>query len=338
MSQDIKTKRKMTAILRVLQESHGPLGSTSIAERLSWQGIDLSERNIRNYLVQSDRLMWTDNLGRRGRKLTELGTHELEKALVVDKVGFVSARVDELAYQMDFDLSSRKGSVILNISTVALNDTRAALEVMHDIYASGLGMGRLLALGAPGERIGNYRVPEGQFAFGTICSVSINGIMLRKNIYMSSRFGGLLQMVAEHPRRFSEIIMYDGTSLDPLEIFIRGHMTSVAQIAQTGSGMLGASFREITLMALPEVKRLIELSEKVGIGGLLAIGSPNQPLLDIPVSHGRVGLVVPGGLNPVAAVVEAGIRVKSTAMSTLCDFGILLEYTQAQKAIHEKGF
>jgi len=337
MSEDIKTKRQMMAILRVLQESEGPLGSTSIAERLAWQGVELSERNIRNYLSEADSLRWTENLGRRGRRLTDYGLRELERALVVDKVGFVSARVDDLAYRMNFDINTGQGSVILNVSTVPLNDGRAALEIMLQVFKAGLGMGRLLALAAPGERIGTYRVPEGFFGFGTICSVSINGILLRANIHTASKFGGLLQMVAEKPRRFSEIINYDGSSLDPLEIFIRGHMTSVAQITQTGSGTLGASFREVTMAALPEVRRLIALSERIGIGGLLAVGSPNQPLLDIPVSRGRVGLVVPGGLNPVAAVVEAGIQARSTAMSTLCEFSNLIEYTQAKRAAGGKG-
>ena len=72
--------------------------------------------------------------------------------------------------------------------------------------------------------------------------------------------------------------------------------------------------------------RLAALSEKAGLGGLFATGSPNQPLLDIPVGQGRVGLVVCGGLNPVAAVVEAGIPVASTAMSTLCEFEALKHY------------
>lgn len=337
MLEDLKTKRQMTAILRVLQESEGPLGSTSISERLGWQGIELSERNIRNYLAEADRMRWTRNLGRRGRSLTDLGAGELERSLVVDKVGFVSALVDELAYRMAFDVHQRKGSVIMNVSTVALADAPAALRTICRIFKLGMGMGELMSLAGPGERIGTYLVPEGRFAFGTVCSVTINGILLRANIYTFSRFGGLLQMVVQKPQRFSEIINYDGSSLDPLEIFIRGRMTSIGRIAQTGSGTLGASFREVTMAALPEVRKLVALSEKCGIGGFLAVGSPNQPLLDIPVSRGRVGLVVAGGLNPVAAVVEQGIPAKLTAMSTMCDFDDLVHYSRAMKVAAGMG-
>lgn len=335
---DIKTRRKMIAILRVLHNAERPLGSQKIAETLLFSGIDLGERTVRNYLAQADELGWTENLGRRGRRLTSQGAHELEAALVVDKVGFVSAKVDTLAYQMSFDPATRQGLVILNISTVSCRDTRAAISRIIEAYDAKMGMGRYVALGGPGEKIGAFVVPRDCFAIGTICSVSVNGVFLHANIACASRFGGLLELEKGQPRRFTQIITYDGSSLDPLEIFIRGQMTSVSEAVHTGSGMVGASFREVPAVALPEVRRLSDLLEDVGLGGVLAIGSPNQPLLDIPVGQGRVGLVVLGGLNPVAAVVETGIAVTSTAMSTLCDFNDLVDYHNLELAASKKGF
>jgi hypothetical protein len=181
-------------------------------------------------------------------------------------------------------------------------------------------------VGKPGELIGDCRVPEGRLAIGTICSVSINGLFQHARIPTRSRFGGLLQIEQGRPKRFTQIINYDGTSLDPLEIFIRGHMTSVAQAATTGSGIIGASFREVPSVALPEVRRLAALSKKIGLGGVYAFGLPSQPLLDIPVARGCAGLVVTGGLNPVAAIVESGIATTSAAMRTLSEFRELMDY------------
>ncbi|HNT35016.1 MAG TPA: winged-helix domain-containing protein, partial [bacterium] len=106
---DINTRRKIVAILRELHDSERPLGSTRIGEALQAQGIDLSERTVRHYLGLTDKAGLTANMGKRGRKLTPQGERELESALVVDKVGFVAARVDSLAYQMSFSLSKRKG-------------------------------------------------------------------------------------------------------------------------------------------------------------------------------------------------------------------------------------
>ena len=322
-----KTERNMVAILRSLRDAPGPLGAERVAERLLASGTDLSERAVRNYLAQADANGWTHNLGRRGRSLTAAGRHEVDGALVMDKVGFVSARVDALAYQMTFDAESRKGTVILNISTLSMQDLRTACAELMRAYEANLGMGRLLAVGTPGQWIGNFRVPDARLVIGTICSVSINGIFLRAKIPLRSRFGGLLQIEGGQPKRFTQIINYDGTSLDPLEIFIRGHMTSVDAAARSGSGVIGASFREVPVAALPEVRRLSALSESIGLGGVFAFGLPNQPLLDIPVAQGSAGLVIAGGLNPIAAVVESGISTTSSAMHTLCEFSELVEYT-----------
>lgn len=333
---DIKTRRKMIAILRILHDSPKPLGSQRIAEALMLSGFDLNERSVRNYLAQADHLGWTDNLGRRGRRLTPRGRQELDGALVVDKVGFVSARVDTLSYQMDFDPKLRSGRIILNISTFSPRDIRPAIARLTDVYKANLGMGRLVAFGVPGEKIGTFQVPHDSFAIGTVCSVSINGIFLRANIPTTSRFGGLVQFERGQPKRFTQIITYEGSSLDPLEIFIRGHMTSVCEAAHSGSGILGASFREVPAVALPEVRHMADLAEELGLGGVLAIGNPNQPLLDVPVPQGRVGLVVCGGLNPIASVVEAGISVTSTAMSTLCPYSSLFDYTDLELVTSRK--
>ena len=321
-----KTQRNMIMVLRTLHDAAGPLGAERVAEHLRTAGTDLSERAVRNYLAQADAAGWTRNLGRRGRSLTSAGRQELDGALVMDKVGFVSARVDALTYQMTFDPMAKRGSVILNVSTLALEDLRPAVAELSKAYEANLGMGRLVAVGRPGERLGDFRVPDARLAIGTICSVSINGIFLHGKIPTRSRFGGLLQIERGLPKRFTQIIHYDGTSLDPLEIFIRGHMTSVGEAARTGSGVIGASFREVPTAAVAEVRRLAALSDRIGLGGVFAFGMPNQPLLDIPVAQGCVGLVVAGGLNPIAAIVEHGISTTSSAMHTLCDFAELVEY------------
>jgi len=70
-----------------------------------------------------------------------------------------------------------------------------------------------------------------------------------------------------------------------------------------------------------------ELKEK-GIGGILLIGNPNQPLLEMPVGIDKAGFVVVGGLNPIAALAEAGIPTESKAMSTLFRFSDLIKFKE----------
>jgi HTH-type transcriptional regulator, global nitrogen regulator NrpRI len=319
---NINKQRKIAAILSVLKESGKPIGSNIISERLISMGFDLRERMIRYYLNLTDEKEMTKNLGRRGHVITNQGRKELDVAVAIDKVGFVNARIDELAYRMDFDESNMTGAIIMNMSTIKTENPQHVIKLVTDIMTAKLGMGAYLQIVRAGETIENpaEKVPGNHIVIGTVCSVTINGILLRHGIHMSSRFGGLLELNEGVPVRFSQIINYDGSTIDPLEIFIKGKMMSVIQAAQTGTGSIGASFREVSIAALSDVKRIIENLEKIGLGGVLMIGRPNQPLLDIPVSTGCAGLVITGGLNPIGALEESGIATVNQSLHNLRDF------------------
>jgi HTH-type transcriptional regulator, global nitrogen regulator NrpRI len=320
---DIAARRKIVAILKVLHERGAPAGSSAISEQLLQWGIDLGERMIRNYLDMTDQAGMTKNLGRRGRTITDLGRKELEIGIVIDNVGFVAARVDEMTYRMKFDLDAWSGSVITNTSFIRTQHTQQTLFEIRRVINAGLGMGKYLTITYPGQSIQDRMVPANHIAVSTICSVTLNGVLLSRGVVTISRFGGLLELSDRQPVRFTHSINYDGSTLDPLVIFIKGKMTSVRQAAMTGTGTIGASFREIPSAALPAAKQVIDKLERLGLGGVLMLGKPNQPLLDIPVSHGRVGLIVAGGLNPVAALEETGIETSSQALHCLCEFNQL---------------
>jgi repressor of nif and glnA expression len=232
---------------------------------------------------------------------------------------------------MSFNPNIRRGKIILNISTIHRDAIDKAVAEITRVYEQGLSMGNLLAWGKPGTTLGEYHVPDDQYAIGTICSVTINGVLLRSNIATHSRFGGLLEFRDHKPFRFTHMINYDGTTLDPLEIFIKGKMTRVRDIIETGNGIIGASFREVPAVALPDVNVLIKKLEKVGMGGVLMVGKPNQTLLDVPVTHDRAGLVVVGGLSPLSAVEESGIPTHNLAMNTLFDFDMLIPWTDLKR-------
>ena len=325
----IDSQRKIAAILRVLDEAGKPLGATKVARSLRAVGIDLMPRMVRNYLETMDSGGLTVNLGRRGRKITERGREELASAVIIDQVGFIDARADELAYKMSLNLARRTGTVIVNVSTFPADRFKEAREVAAEIVRAGLGMGRFGATSDPGGKLAGYPVPEGEAAIGTICSITLNGLLHAAGVPVSSKFGGLLEMRKGQPLRFTHIIQYAGTTLDPLEIFIKAGMTSVLGAARTGSGLVGASFREVPAASLPEVQRIIRQMTRDGLCGLIVLGEPNRPLLDIPVGHGRAGIVLTGGLNPLAAVQEAGIPTRNQALARLCEFSELAPLVEA---------
>lgn len=318
---DIKTDKNLAAILRTLQEAQKPLGGTRIAKSIQAMGINLSPRTVRYYLAMADKAGFTKNLGtKRGRLITPEGIKEVKNACVVGKIGMVAAKIDALCYTMNFSMAKLKGNIVLNISTIAEADLEKSLSIIAQVFLRGLGMGCAIAIRKAKTTLGNYAVPEGRTAIATVCSVTINGIFLEAGIPVFSRFGGLLEMRQGRPVRFTELIEYSGSTLDPLEIFIKGHMTSVAEAVSTGNGVIGASFREIPAVAIPEANKIKKKLEQVGLSGIMLIGNPGQALLDIPVAEGRAAMVVVGGLNPIAACEEKGIETHSIAMKTLFPF------------------
>jgi HTH-type transcriptional regulator, global nitrogen regulator NrpRI len=325
---DTRAKKRAVAILRVLRDAGRPLGASRVARDLEGLGVDMSQRTVRYYLAILDEEGLTRSCGKKGREITPQGEEEVANSFVTDKVGLMSARVDEMAYQMTFEARRRQGTIIVNVSTVPAAAIREAVREIAAVFAAGLGMGRQVAVARQGEAIGKFRVPEGRIAIGTVCSVAINGFLLAEGIPTTSRFGGLLEMHDREPVRFTEMIHYAGSSLDPLEIFISGGMTSVREAVRTGRGLVGAGFREVPAVAVPQVRRLQEKLDRIGLGGIVAIGKPNRPLLDIPVPEGRAGLIVIGGLNPLAAVQEAGIETHNKALTGLVDFAALFDYTE----------
>jgi repressor of nif and glnA expression len=261
-----------------------------------------------------------------GRMITKKGIEELENSLVSDKIGLVSSKIESMSYLMDFDLDRCQGSVILNISFFHKSEFNKALKIMKEVFEKKLSMGDLVLVAEQGEEIGGIVVPKGKVGFGTLCTINLNGILLKHSVPVESKFGGVLQVEDYQPVRFTDLISYSGSTLDPHEIFLRSKMTSVRE-ATKGSGKILAGLREIPAIARQSAENVLALAEEAGIGKALHIGRPNQPVLGMPVGVDRVGVVIPGGLNPVAAAEEWGIETESKALTAIVDYTHLIKFS-----------
>jgi HTH-type transcriptional regulator, global nitrogen regulator NrpRI len=318
--------RKINAILKLVAEAKEPIGSAEIAEKLKAQGLDMPERTVRYHLKELSEKGLMKGLWKEGRVITDKGIEELGNAMAFDKVGFMNSRIDNMSYQMDFDLEKKSGRVILNLSLIREVDINKALKTMAPIFAKKLTIGDKVLLVEAGRDFGNLTIPAGWVGLGTLCSINLNGILLKHGIAMEPKMGGLLQFAGERPVRFTEIINYDGTTLDPHEILIKSRMTGVSAAA-AGEGKILAGLREVPAATVHEAEAIIRKIESVGLGRVLLIGKPGQTLLGIPIGVERVGIVVPGGLNPIAAVEEAGIETASKALSALIEADQLVDFS-----------
>jgi len=270
-----KRQKKRLAILDVLSRSGQVLSSTRITELLVGQNLDISERSVRLYLCELDKEGLTENLGRRGRLITEKGKHEADASRVLEGIGLLSGKIDAMAYRMDFDPALRRGSVVINISIIPIDGfTEERRKLIEKVFIKGYSMGTLLVLFAPGESCGGYTVPDGHVGIGTVCSITLNGALLRRGVPTTSRFGGLIELHNGAPVRFSDIIHYDGTSIDPLVVFIRSGMADYIGAITTGNGRIGASFREFPADSADAVHSISRQLESLWLGSLLCLGSP----------------------------------------------------------------
>ncbi len=322
------SERQIISILKILNESSEPLGSTIIARKLKHDGVFLGERGVRYHLRIADLRGYTQSLGRDGRMITTEGRQEIKEALATQQLGFVREKLELLAYQTTFDPEKRTGQLSINTSLIKKDKFKRAVLAMKDAFRAGICVSDLVAVASEGEKLGSVVIPSGQIGFATVCSVVINGVLLQTGVPSEYRFGGVLQIRNSEPRRFVAIIEHAGTSLDPSEQFIRAKMTSVSEAVKTGNGNILGVFRTIPALTREVVEDKIALLKEAGIGGIYALGNTSEPLCQIPVALNRIGIVQLNGLNPIAAASEAGIEIENIAESGLIDFEQLHSFWQ----------
>ena len=323
-----EVERKIISILKVLSESTEPLGSITIARELERHGVSLSERAVRYHLRITDERGYTQPMGRDGRMLTAQGLAELKMALAPEQVGFIHEKLELLAFHTTFDPKKRAGRLPINTSIIDKDKFKKALAAMSAAFKAGICVSELVATATEGEKLGHVVIPSGKIGLATVCSVVINGVLLKAGIPIESRFGGVLEVRESKPKRFIAIINYAGTSLDPSEQYIRAKMTAVSEVARTGNGNILANFREIPAPSRSAAQEVIDSLRETGIHGVSTLGNTGEPICQIAIGLNKVGMVSLGGLNPVAAAVEAGIEIDNIAESGMIDFQQLTSFWQ----------
>ncbi len=234
-----------------------------------------------------------------------------------EKVKFLLSKAWNLIYNVDFDLESHKGNVIVNISYVNQEDLEESLEIFKKVIDS-----RPEYCTSRYFKVTNTPDP-GKAGIATVCSLTLDGILTNKGIAAVPRYGGILETGGKEPR-FIELTAYSGSSLDPHEIYLSKGMTSVLD-ALNSDGRILASLREIPYMARPETIDILDEVKEAGFS-ILKVGKPSELIYNAIVERYHAGIVAPGGLNPIAAVKEHGIKVEAKAVETLMDVSLMEEF------------
>jgi repressor of nif and glnA expression len=226
-------------------------------------------------------------------------------------------------FRTTFNPRTMEGDVIVNLSLIDRQDFDDVSRIFSMAINSGLSVSPLLKILHEGDTIGDRKIAEGEVGFATVCSITIDGLLLKAGVMVKPRFGGLVEIRDGEPIRFTNVLTYQSTTIDPLEVLMSQEITSVMSMLKTGSGKILANLREAPMVARDVIDSTLSDMVDAGINGILEVGEPNTRILDVPVERDHLGIVVIGGTNPMAIVQEHGIPIRTNAMSTLVNINEL---------------
>ncbi len=318
----IETQRKIIEILRILDASDDAVGARTIAASLNTRGYPIGERAVRHYLVLLDYKGFTVKIGNAGRIITEKGLDELHEAIVGDRVGFLITKIEDLVYRTSFDLKQRNGDVIINVATIDKDDFDQALETAAETIDNGYTVSPYVRIVEEGEKVGAVFVPYGSFGFVTMCSMTINGVLIKHGIPASIKFGGLLKIKDRIPSAYTDLISYQGTSLDPIQIFAARQMTSILAAGRRGDGTVLANVQTVPSIAAERTLKLMQDAKRAGIVGW--IESPLEAnFLGVYYEDDVLEINIFAGANPMASLHELDIKAKVYSLASLMDAKLL---------------
>ena len=238
---------------------------------------------------------------------------------------FVNHSIEDFAMQVTYDPVSDEGMVVYNLSIIKNEDLEFAVSILKDAYKTGITVSGRTKFFSSGEKIDGYVVPRGFTGIGTICSVTFDGLLIRRGIPITPIGGGVVEIEKRTPLRFTHIILYEYTTIDPLQVLLSQKTTSVTSVMRTGSGSILANIREFHMEAEPQVGMVLDELANSSLSGILEVGIPNLPLLGVPVSPQFIAIAAVGGTNPMAAIKEGGRWVQTQALKGLMEIGEMEE-------------
>jgi repressor of nif and glnA expression len=238
---------------------------------------------------------------------------------------FVNQKIEEYAMQVTYDPREGKGTFVYNLTLIPTADLEAAIAVYKDAFKAGVCVSGLIRFISAGEEIGDFRVQAGMTGIVTVCSSTLDGILLNRGVPLNPIGGGVVEIEQRIPKRFTHLIRYEYTTIDPLQVLISQEITSITDVMRKGSGTILANIRECHMEAEHLIGQVMDDLIGSSFTGILDVGLPNTPTLGVEVNPQYMGIVALGGSNPIAAIREAGIPLTMYAIKGLLEIETMFE-------------
>jgi len=228
-------------------------------------------------------------------------------------------------YRSSFDPDSDRNRVVVNTSLLDKRDYERTVDMMIQVFDAGFAVSRRVLIQDEGEEIGSVQIPPGFLGISTVCSITMDGMLLLGGIPVNTTFAGVVEVEDGALSEFTDLIAYAGSSLDPMRVFISRKTTKVSEAVRAGNGCVLANLREIPLAAIDQARDLLDRAKSAGIDGLMKMSEPGEPNMGCPVGAGKVGIAFCGGVNAVVAAEEQGIDIRTMPISSLSDYSRMRE-------------
>ena len=226
-----------------------------------------------------------------------------------EKISLVLSKSLNMIQQVNFDVEKQKGDIIANISYVHRDHIDRALSIMEDTYNDNPKYIN------PYYKLVDHPEKDDMIGIATICSLSIDGILINNGIMSNPTYSGLLELT--EPPLFIDLISYNGTTLDPHKIFLSKNMTSIT--GSDGPDKILASVKEIPYISRDHAVELLEILNNIGFS-IYKIGKPREFVYNSKVDNYNFGVITGGGLNSIGAVKENGVPIQVKVLEKMMPF------------------
>lgn len=221
-----------------------------------------------------------------------------------NQIPFFLSKSMNLIQETDYNWQEDEGNIIVDISYINRNDLDKSLDIYEKAYKQNPKCVN------PYYKIVEHEKDKDKVGIATVCSLSIDGILINNGIMTIPKYGGLLEI--NRPPLFVELISYNGTSIDPHKIFIFKNLTSINKKDNEVQRVL-ASIKEIPNIAKEESKQILTELQKKDLP-IYKIGNPRELVYNAPVDNYNFGIVAGSGLNSISAIREKGVNIEVKAL------------------------